>query len=305
METVNSLQFGRRCRRIKNKAKVNVKMTREQLERENEKLQEQIKRLLIGKKSQKPSVDPEIIAQSEQEMSELREEIARLNTANQQLTDELKERDSIQLETEEKLQNLNELTATLISKDDELSKLNEQCSKYQTDHQRITTQLEELQVNHKQLTQRESQWIVEKQRLMESNRRQTEEVLKWKREVESIREAQNVLRNKWSAEFESKKSQFTQRELQMSQQLEALQSAYDKEKSDHINTQRELKVGVETLQHRQERIYELEDEVRSLRSQLEDSKVGRTEMSSENDRLKSVVEGLESKVSCTCMTACL
>ena len=75
-----------------------------------------------------------------------------------------------------------------------------------------------------------------------------------------------------------------------------MQATIDENKQYRSTTQRELKLNQETLQQRQTRIHELEDELRTLRAQLEDEKVQHAVTRSDNERLKSLIEALESKL---------
>lgn len=308
------MKFGDRCKRIKNKAKVNVKMTRAQLEAENEKLQEEIARLRSGTISPKksstnsieivsePVIDPTVSAkleqleQIEQETKRMEDEIERLETTNHKLNDELEQREHLQVEMEQiqadvaqKQRDYDSLMERLKEKEQEVESVNERIMELERDRERISKQRDEL-------TQSRTQLMVEKKRLFEVNQKQKEEVDRWRKEVDRMKESESALREKWAADLESKKSQFTQQELQLSQRIEAMQSTMKEHDQYRVTTQRELKLNAETLRQRQDRIHELEDELRALRSRLEEEKMHHAESRSENEQLKSKIEGLESKL---------
>jgi len=302
-ETVNSLKFGRRCRRIQNKAKLNIKMTRSQLEKENARLLEEIERLRGGaglnipKSSRKqPAVDPEVLTQMQKEKEQLMEEINQLKAMNDKFSDQLAERDRIQAENEQKQQDYDELLERIKAKEEELEAEREMLAEMEADRDLISQQRDDLSVVHKQLTQSEAQLQVEKDRLLHANEKQSEELNKWKKEVDLMKESQSALQAKWSAEFESKKSQFSQQELEMSKQIESMQVTIDEDKQYRAATQRELKLNQETLQQRQDRIHELEDELRALRALLEEEKAQHAETRAENERLRNEIEMLKSQL---------
>jgi len=93
-ETVRSLQFGERCRKIQNKAKINAYRTKSQLIKENEELKEQIERLKKNKFSKSDS------KALEKETEKFKLRIKELEDSNDSLSQRLKQLNKAQQDTE-------------------------------------------------------------------------------------------------------------------------------------------------------------------------------------------------------------
>merc|ERR1719189_702974 len=141
----------------------------------------------------------------EQQKKQLLDEVERLKAMNQKFSDQLAERDRVEAENEQKQQDYDELLDRLKAKEEELDAEKLRSAEIESDRDRISKQRDDLNAEQKQLAQSRDQLMVEKSRLLEANEKGNEELVRWQKEVDRMKESESAPQAKWSAEFESKK----------------------------------------------------------------------------------------------------
>ena len=231
-ETVRSLQFGERCRKIQNKARINAVRTKAQLVKENENLKAQIEKL---KRQSHEFVMIEDEKSVEKEKQRLNVRISGLEQANQALSDQIQEfhlrkeqddmenaRESAKLsnENEELLHAVKEYKLDLIDKNQMIVTKTKQLTDLQCKNEELMTARDALAQESKNVRETNAKLLHEIERLLKQNEQRLNEINKLKSEYERSKQQEIEIQSKWKRELDSKKLNFSKQEMELTQNIE-------------------------------------------------------------------------------------